>query len=1629
MELDQFIIKKIYINDYIINTTLLNQSLSNILSNVLSNKLYKTNKLQHKINNILNKIDTIFKDYSGSKIFNLSYQPYNQFNITNKYHKNYFDKKWIIPIVSEKKTLNHNILKTAKKATQYRNNTQTILKLINGNLVFDVSSDFDSNPYENSFEDINNIDLPKESVNLLGNKSYEEVLVLDNKHIYNFNDANNIISTNNDCKVIREKQISNYYISSTNIPKNTKDGELIEKTIQEAFYEIRNVLNKEQLNITKFLVLNPMKLLHTNYNIYLGNTISYLTDILYKTNINIDSYINNINSNDTDLIDLENLQNFDAYTIDKKEFNNQYQDNKSHLWDYLKIIKNIKNYNKIYSIRILKYIYHIFGYDLNKIPHCYIYYLQNILDSNIKEYINSHFIFNYTIFTFFEKYKTQKSTIDTPLITEIKNIYGINNISFNTNDNSYSILINNSHDNGLLHKSHLYFSYLQSLKQSKETLIKNIDTILPNDNCKNYRIVKKYLSLKTYEEDNFKNYVHKEFSQENFIIEYHDIIHILQNNEPITFNLFKNKLYYINSILTFDERNVLDNNSKNIIEINNTDKGLIHFENLKTIITQKIYLYNILFNTTDINEDILYNKLLSFKYNNKKYIQLSYQTIENDNIFIIANDLYQYNSELDNITKLTDSTIHTIEKTHFDYCKESSLNKINNEEIDTLNDFYTSINNNLNQYKELYSQIHQNKINNNDFYNDIIQRKKSYITTEIYFQNLPKIEFPISHLISNDLSTYLSNYKLPQIKKHNLETILEEINTNIHNYEFMNKIKITDKLINEIDKLNKPSKWSSIHHFINDYELLSYVIENPNNNNRAYYKLWELLLDDNIVYKTDFKQIALAEAPGNFVKCVKNLQTSSWDNYIIFTLLDDKNTTTQGDFFTLFRNNIFGYTEDLKPEKEHKYTGNLTNINEINIFIDYISKNNLYADLVTADGGMEKNVKSENDIDFILEEFNHIPLFLGEIITALFTQKIGGSFILKMYDILYSNSVNLLIILSSFYKKIRIIKPYTSRPCNSEKYIKCSDFIGFKTEEEKQNIKTNLLQILNELNKNHNSTETKQFLHFNILQNLPNLSTYYDNILDFNNSTSVKTRSLYTEYIYDILKENNSKQLKFIDTYFGRTTFHLKNVLFSDDKEDKGYFIEKIENCIKLAQYLQLKNQPLKLEYINYYKLMKDFKKSVLNTNIYPPHFKDIYKINSEPNLNIRTTKIYDFVTKYCILFEKAGVNKILDQKIMRYVELFITNSFITNIDNIFIFNIKNNKNNLDTLYPYLIDICRINDISKEFNLYVNESKIISLIKNFQNNIRTLLGYYLCKYTYIPLYEKYKIYNDVQDQIKVCGIQYKSHWICCFSGNKLDKEEFDDFMADNIHRSINYTDINDTETNLGDKCIIIDNLSTEQKICFKILSLLKISAFDKISSILNKQHYFNSQSINDFISNINDNYTLYIDTLIQRFDKLFKPTKIKSGSKPGKNNYEDNKNFYTFYKIKTEDFVDFIDKYPKLNDSITFINKKKLKHNLTIDKTHILIINLLEILLLQNIYSKYSNVILYSLYQYSLIKNFTFEKTFKEFKKIESTLIHFIYTELDDFDILYNQLKQPYNLDIKLPHGNFEDYKKRQNLF
>jgi len=55
-------------------------------------------------------------------------------------------------------------------------------------------------------------------------------------------------------------------------------------------------------------------------------------------------------------------------------------------------------------------------------------------------------------------------------------------------------------------------------------------------------------------------------------------------------------------------------------------------------------------------------------------------------------------------------------------------------------------------------------------------------------------------------------------------------------------------------------------------------------------------------------------------------------------------------------------------------------------------------------------------------------------------QKKGGSFVLKLFDTFSSLSVELLFLLNYLYEDIYIIKPLTSRPANSEKYIVCIRF-------------------------------------------------------------------------------------------------------------------------------------------------------------------------------------------------------------------------------------------------------------------------------------------------------------------------------------------------------------------------------------------------------------------------------------------------------------------------------------------------------------------------------------------------------------------------------------------------------------
>ena len=70
----------------------------------------------------------------------------------------------------------------------------------------------------------------------------------------------------------------------------------------------------------------------------------------------------------------------------------------------------------------------------------------------------------------------------------------------------------------------------------------------------------------------------------------------------------------------------------------------------------------------------------------------------------------------------------------------------------------------------------------------------------------------------------------------------------------------------------------------------------------------------------------------------------------------------------------------------------------------------------------------------------------SEIYIALNNQKDNGTFVLKVYDIFYHKTIQLLYLLYLSYDEVFIYKPTVSRISNSEKYIVCKGFKGFNKE-------------------------------------------------------------------------------------------------------------------------------------------------------------------------------------------------------------------------------------------------------------------------------------------------------------------------------------------------------------------------------------------------------------------------------------------------------------------------------------------------------------------------------------------------------------------------------------------------------
>lgn len=237
--------------------------------------------------------------------------------------------------------------------------------------------------------------------------------------------------------------------------------------------------------------------------------------------------------------------------------------------------------------------------------------------------------------------------------------------------------------------------------------------------------------------------------------------------------------------------------------------------------------------------------------------------------------------------------------------------------------------------------------------------------------------------------------------------------------------------------------WDIFKKYTNPYEYVHGIVPLKKKSvskykplSRSYFKMIEIMHSFHIDFQAkNIRTFHLAEGPGGFIEAIANLRNNEKDIYIGISLLDDKSDPNipawkKTQHFLNSHKNVY-------IETGVDNTGNILSMENFTFCKDTYASS---MELVTADGGFDFSM------DFNKQEINIAKLLFAQICYALILQKKKGCFVLKMFDCFMQHSIDALYILSSFYEKVYITKPQSSRYANSEKYIVCKGFLYSKVD-------------------------------------------------------------------------------------------------------------------------------------------------------------------------------------------------------------------------------------------------------------------------------------------------------------------------------------------------------------------------------------------------------------------------------------------------------------------------------------------------------------------------------------------------------------------------------------------------------
>jgi 23S rRNA U2552 (ribose-2'-O)-methylase RlmE/FtsJ len=237
---------------------------------------------------------------------------------------------------------------------------------------------------------------------------------------------------------------------------------------------------------------------------------------------------------------------------------------------------------------------------------------------------------------------------------------------------------------------------------------------------------------------------------------------------------------------------------------------------------------------------------------------------------------------------------------------------------------------------------------------------------------------------------------------------------------------------------SREKQWDIYKKYTNPYEYIHTIVPFKKKSvsqykplSRSFFKMIEIMQTFKIQFRGPIRSFHLAEGPGGFIEAMVKIRNCKEDVYIGMTLLDDRKLDStipswkKSEGFLKSNPNVV-------IENGYDSTGNILSFDNFKYVVEKYPEK---MDLITGDGGFDFSVDFNQQENFISK------LLFAQISFAICLQKYRGKFILKIFDCFMQHTADILYILSSFYEKVFIMKPNTSRYANSEKYIVCIGFL------------------------------------------------------------------------------------------------------------------------------------------------------------------------------------------------------------------------------------------------------------------------------------------------------------------------------------------------------------------------------------------------------------------------------------------------------------------------------------------------------------------------------------------------------------------------------------------------------------